>query len=205
MSIEGKHAYRFGYLKSEAWSNVRLEALAREKGKCQICDEESISNDAHHIWYPGNIYETEERHLVILCRACHDFIHAMRPDCKTSDEEAGRMDWETFFNAVLVWRIKKAFLFDGKSEFNLDCVMSKIPPKQLRQQYEKTVKELKSTTDTLRHYQVTYGLEITHPSKEKSVEQQIDETMKVIKSWSKSFRESVSTVKVSLVESDFQI
>lgn len=107
MSIEGKHAYRFGYLKSEKWQNVRLEALAREKAKCQICDEESISNDAHHMWYPENVYETTEAHLVILCRPCHDFIHTMIPDCKTSDEQAGREHWLKFANAIKAWRHQK--------------------------------------------------------------------------------------------------
>jgi len=72
MGIEGKHAYRFVYLKSEKWQNVRIEALAREGGKCQICGEESISNDAHHVWYPESIWETRSENLVILCRPCHE-------------------------------------------------------------------------------------------------------------------------------------
>ncbi len=75
MSIEAKHAYRFGYLKSEQWQTVRIAALARERGRCQICREFSVSNDAHHIEYAANIYETKEDHLVILCRPCHDLIH----------------------------------------------------------------------------------------------------------------------------------
>lgn len=111
MSIEGQHAYRFGYLKSEKWKTVRLEALAREKGMCQICGEESISNDAHHVWYPENIYETTERHLVILCRPCLDFLHVMLPDCKTNDEDKGREQWLKFANAIMSWRIAKRGLF----------------------------------------------------------------------------------------------
>jgi hypothetical protein len=111
MSIEGKHSYRFVYLKSEQWKTVRLEALVREGGRCQICGEESISNDAHHIWYPENIYETTEANLVILCRACHDFTHAMLPECKTKNEEEGRALWLRFFNAVKVWRASKIQCF----------------------------------------------------------------------------------------------
>lgn len=111
MSIEGKHSYRFGYLKSEQWATVRLEALAREKGKCQICGEESLSNDAHHIWYPENIYETTEAQLVILCRPCHDFLHSLIPECKTSDEQEGRECWLKFSNAIRVWRNQKIQLF----------------------------------------------------------------------------------------------
>jgi hypothetical protein len=111
MGIEAKHAYRFGYLKSDKWSNVRLEALGREKGKCQICREESIFNDAHHKWYPENIYETTEKHLVILCRPCHEFLHSMMPECKTNDEEAGNANWAKFTNSIMAWRMKKMCLF----------------------------------------------------------------------------------------------
>lgn len=77
MGIEARHAYRFGYLRSEDWQTVRISALARENGKCQICREFSTSNDAHHIEYPSNIYHTKTEHLVILCRPCHDLIHAV--------------------------------------------------------------------------------------------------------------------------------
>ena len=107
MSIESKHAYRFGFLKSDEWTCVRLEALLREKGMCQVCGDESIFNDAHHIWYPENIYETEECHLVILCRPCHSLIHSLFPHCKTSDEGIGRSTWTSFRNAFEAWRISK--------------------------------------------------------------------------------------------------
>jgi len=107
MSIEGKHAYRFVYLQSDAWQTVRLDALVREGGKCQICGSESISNDAHHIWYPESIWDTTPEHLAILCRACHDLLHAIVPDCKTRDEGIGRDRWITFRNAMEIWRLKK--------------------------------------------------------------------------------------------------
>lgn len=111
MSIESKHAYRYGYLKSEEWQNVRIEALAREGGKCQVCGEESIGNDAHHIWYPENIYLTKEHHLVILCRDCHNFVHAVRPECKTRDEVKGKVEWKVFIDAVVLWRSSKLPVF----------------------------------------------------------------------------------------------
>lgn len=127
MGIAAKHAYRFGYLKSEHWSNVRIEALAREKGKCQICSEESISNDAHHIWYPDNIYETRADQLVILCRPCHDFLHSVCPEAKTPDEDAGRAEWLKFSNAIFAWRRKKAELF-----FEDQGLGAEVPAKELR-------------------------------------------------------------------------
>lgn len=119
MSIESKHAYRFGYLKSEQWRNVRIEALAREKGMCQICREESLSNDAHHVWYPENIYETTERHLVILCRPCHEFVHSMLPECKTRDEDEGVAQWTRFKNAIIAWRRDHMKLFSSTEGIKL--------------------------------------------------------------------------------------
>lgn len=113
MSISNKHYYRFGYLKSDAWKAVRLEALVREQGKCQICSEESISNDAHHIWYPEDVRETTERHLVVLCRPCHEFVHAVLPECKTKDEKDGTNQWVRFRNAIIAWRTEKMALFDA--------------------------------------------------------------------------------------------
>lgn len=172
MSIEAKHAYRFGYLKSEQWANVRLEALAREKAKCQICGEESLSNDAHHMWYPDNIYETREFHLVILCRPCHDFIHAMIPECKTSDEEQGRSHWLRFFNAIKIWRDQKKSLFEFSGYQSV---------KALRDAYH----ELKKRA---------FGPTPTPLISEKSV-------LKTIKMWAEAYREKNSAVDNSNAES----
>lgn len=107
MSIEGTHHYRFKYLKSEEWQTVRIEAMAREKGKCQICGVQNLSNDAHHVWYPESIWDTKSTQLAILCRACHDFIHTMMPECKTNDEEVGLSNWLKFRNALMAWRAAK--------------------------------------------------------------------------------------------------
>lgn len=76
-ALAREHAYRFVYLKSEQWQTVRIEALAREKGCCQICKEFSASNDAHHVEYPESVWNTKQDNLVILCRGCHDLIHAL--------------------------------------------------------------------------------------------------------------------------------
>lgn len=108
-----RHAYRTGYLKSEAWQIVRLEALVREGGKCQICSEESIFNDAHHVYYPKSIYDTKENNLVILCRPCHNFLHAIFPECKTKDSGLGWKKWLQFRQTIRKWRMDKSSLFDG--------------------------------------------------------------------------------------------
>ena len=83
----------------------------RESGRCQICSEESTSNDAHHIWYPKNVYETKARQLVVLCRDCHNFIHATFPDGNASDEQDGFEKWSKFKSAILLWRRGKLRLF----------------------------------------------------------------------------------------------
>lgn len=75
MGIEQKHAYRFGYLKSEEWQTVRVEALARTDAVCQICGFRSIHNDAHHVHYPDSVWDTKQEDLVILCRKCHELMH----------------------------------------------------------------------------------------------------------------------------------
>lgn len=104
MSIAQQHAYRFTYLNSEQWSNVRLETLASRGCQCEICGIESTANDAHHVWYPENIYDTKPMNLAILCRGCHDFTHSMLPECKTNEIELGLKQWEQFKNAINKWR-----------------------------------------------------------------------------------------------------
>jgi len=77
MSIEGKEYYRNVFLKSDEWKTVRSDALAKCGANCCICGEKSIHNDAHHVSYPGNIWETKPTDLRILCRFCHDFVHSL--------------------------------------------------------------------------------------------------------------------------------
>lgn len=141
MSIEGKHSYRFGFLKSDRWKAVRLEALAREGGKCQICGEESIYNDAHHIWYPKAIYDTTEKHLVVLCRPCHNFIHTMLPECKTEDESEGVGQWNKIRNAIIVWRKEKISLFQTGLPYHSPAELRK-GYEELKVKYQQALKKL---------------------------------------------------------------
>lgn len=105
MGVEHKHAYRFVFLHSEKWSTVRLEALLREKAKCQICGEESISNDAHHIHYPSSVWNTEESDLVILCRDCHDLTHKIFTLKKSKVDSM--KDFLQLVSSIAVWRIQR--------------------------------------------------------------------------------------------------
>lgn len=77
MSIAQKHAYRFGYLKSEEWQNVRAAVLARDDARCWFCGIRDISNDVHHVFYPKSIWNTKSQHCVTLCRSCHDKVHIL--------------------------------------------------------------------------------------------------------------------------------
>jgi len=77
MAIQHVHAYRFGYLKSEKWKTVRLEAISRDNGECQFCGKSVGSfGDAHHLFYPTSVWDTKKKHLVTLCRSCHEFVHS---------------------------------------------------------------------------------------------------------------------------------
>jgi len=80
MGIESKHAYRFGYLKSEQWQNVRAEVLARDDARCLVCGERNISNDIHHCRYPESVWDTTADDCITLCRFCHDKMHELISD-----------------------------------------------------------------------------------------------------------------------------
>lgn len=75
MSVAAKHFYRFDYLKSEHWSNLRLEKLASVDAKCAKCGVRDLSNDIHHFLY-RNLYDVKLKDLVVLCRKCHEEVHA---------------------------------------------------------------------------------------------------------------------------------
>jgi hypothetical protein len=195
MSIDGKHAYRFGFLKSEKWQAVRLEALSREKAKCQICNEESIFNDAHHVWYPENIYDTEEQHLVILCRPCHEFIHDFLPECKTSDAESGIANWIKFSRAMIAWRVKKAYTFKSIN-IDLDFLFHPNTPKQLRAYFKKVLTDLKSTDRKLNESN----------SCDKDLENVgINEVCGMITKWYNESQKHAPRVDFPIADSDYQI
>lgn len=228
MSIESKHAYRFEYLKSDKWKAVRLSALVREKGKCQICEDESISNDAHHMWYPDSVWDTEERHLIILCRSCHDFIHAVLPACKTKDEEKGREEWAKFKNAILAWRRSKLLLFfqmdsDPEVPTTFQQGESFVKAQALRDAYDRLKLYARKQEMVIRDYVNNYGespsiesLNASNPlkpEKEKASKHfaelgpktQLKAVVRLIEQWGNAFANSVSRVNVDIDGSDYQI
>lgn len=74
MSIEGKRFYRFEYLKSEHWSNLRIAKLAEVDAVCRFCGKRDLANDVHHINY-RHLYDVTLTDLVVLCRICHEVTH----------------------------------------------------------------------------------------------------------------------------------
>ena len=75
MGIESRHAYRFGFLKSEEWQNIRLECLIAKGIACHICGFEDFHNDVHHVMYPRRWKDTTPDYVVVLCRDCHELVH----------------------------------------------------------------------------------------------------------------------------------
>jgi len=76
MSTAARHYYRFVYLKSDHWQDLRLRKLVAAKAMCAICNHESVHNDVHHIVY-RNLYDAELGDLRVLCRDCHKAVHAV--------------------------------------------------------------------------------------------------------------------------------
>lgn len=72
--VSAKHHYRFRYLKSEHWSNLRIAKLAAEDAKCRKCGYRDLSNDIHHLLY-RRLYDVTLDDLVVLCRKCHERVH----------------------------------------------------------------------------------------------------------------------------------
>lgn len=68
--------YRNTYLKSQDWKTLRLAKLNHQKERCQICGFTSSHNDVHHVKY-RRLYDVECQDLRVLCRGCHDGVHAL--------------------------------------------------------------------------------------------------------------------------------
>jgi hypothetical protein len=76
MSAQARHFYRFVYLKSEHWRNLRLEKLAERDACCAICKFRDLANDVHHIDY-RELYNVQLCDLRVLCRGCHSKLHKL--------------------------------------------------------------------------------------------------------------------------------
>jgi uncharacterized protein YaaR (DUF327 family) len=89
MGIEARHSYRFGYLRSEHWQNLRVKALAECDARCFFCNERDLSNDVHHIHYPEDLYKTRTVMLRVLCRSHHERLHQLMDSINESGVKFG--------------------------------------------------------------------------------------------------------------------
>ena len=62
------------YLQSPVWAEKRKDALAYYGCVCQKCGE--YGNDVHHKTYKRTGEQELMRDLMVLCRSCHEAIHA---------------------------------------------------------------------------------------------------------------------------------
>lgn len=77
MGLVERHTYRFGYLKSEKWLNLRLKKLAEADARCFYCDYRDLSNDVHHVYYAPSLNDTTTKDLRVLCREHHTRLHEL--------------------------------------------------------------------------------------------------------------------------------
>lgn len=103
MGIGAKHTYRFKYLKSEHWKNLRIEKLATEDAKCEICQFRSLSNDVHHLKYRRPLTKTTVCDLVVLCRRCHELVHGVIGIIKKGPKIKGKMLFFLTKSALKLW------------------------------------------------------------------------------------------------------
>jgi 5-methylcytosine-specific restriction endonuclease McrA len=82
--------YRQEYLKSEHWTRLKGEKLARNP-HCERCPS-TLMLDVHHSRY-RNLYDVTVADLLTLCRRCHDYEHA-RIEAQQQEK------WETRVNAA---------------------------------------------------------------------------------------------------------
>jgi hypothetical protein len=68
--------YRDKYLRSEDWRSLRAAKLDKQHNRCQLCGFVSESNDVHHVKYK-KLFDVMPKDLVVVCRACHEKIHAL--------------------------------------------------------------------------------------------------------------------------------
>lgn len=86
-TINGRHFYRFQYLKSDHWQNLRLEKMVEVDAHCLRCGIRDLSNDVHHVRY-RKLYDVELSDLIVLCRDCHKIMHEVLEASKIGDENA---------------------------------------------------------------------------------------------------------------------
>lgn len=68
--------YRDVYLKSDDWKVLRDSKIATTGTRCCLCCTICETVDVHHVKYKS-LYDVKHHDLRILCRPCHDKVHAL--------------------------------------------------------------------------------------------------------------------------------
>ncbi len=76
MSKEFSEEYR-AYLASPEWQYARCDMFDLYGRKCAGCGS-TRKIQAHHLFYPTPITDTEARHLIPVCKGCHKQLHSQR-------------------------------------------------------------------------------------------------------------------------------
>lgn len=79
--------YRQEYLKSDAWRALRHEAIKKRGNHCGLCYQPydpraHNAMDVHHLNY-RNLHDVKPKDLIVVCRACHNMIHALQETGRT--------------------------------------------------------------------------------------------------------------------------
>lgn len=93
MSVSSTHYYRFEYLKSAHWSDLRLRKLCETDARCEICKTQNFSNDVHHLRYK-QLFDVETSDLKTLCRRCHNYIHNALEEIRNNPIANHKREWE---------------------------------------------------------------------------------------------------------------
>lgn len=115
MALNGKHAYRFSFLKSEHWDYIRKLILSERKARCSICKHVDWSNDVHHIRYRESWKRFIRSDFHVLCRDCHQLTHLVLDHRKRMGAQDNRRRyWRNIERSVI--RIRKRIRKFGREQ-----------------------------------------------------------------------------------------
>lgn len=116
-SLESKHFYRFTYLKSEHWQNLRIAKLAEVDAKCRRCKARDLSNDVHHLIY-RKLYDVQLPDLIVLCRACHSQVHGALEKYREFMEQDGLAKSSWLDTKKLLFLLEGGFSGEGRPNYH---------------------------------------------------------------------------------------
>lgn len=72
-----KAEYR-AFLQTEFWKELSARKKASVGWRCEKCGSGDYIQ-SHHVFYPGNWFDTTLDNLQVLCRKCHQIEHGISP------------------------------------------------------------------------------------------------------------------------------